>query len=110
MRFQHFLSAAKSVFICPEEPLEEEDLQISTHDDDKALEDRPGVHIVGLGLKQEVISPSAHPCYIIEAPHMLDSKLYLICHILGKESQSKSIYIGDMYKIGVKCLILSVRS
>lgn len=86
------LSAVTLVFICPEKPLEEEDLQISSHDDDKALKDRPGVHIVGLGLKQEVISPSAHACYIIEAPHMLDSKSYLICDILGKERQSKILY------------------
>lgn len=73
-----YLSAAMSGFVCPEEPLEEEELQISSHDYDKALEDRPGVHIVGLGLKQEVISTSAHPCNVIKAPHVLDSKVYLI--------------------------------
>lgn len=72
------LSAATLVFVCPEEPLEDKELQISSHDYDNALEDRPSVHIVGLGLKQEVISPSAHTCYIIEAPHVLDSKAHLI--------------------------------
>lgn len=72
--FSRYLSATTSVFIRLEELLEEEELQISSHDDDEALEDRPGIHVVGLGLKQEVISPSAHPCYVIEAPHVLGSK------------------------------------
>lgn len=86
-----YLSAATPVFFCPEEPLEKEELQISSHDDDRALEDRPGIHIIGLGLKQEVISPSAHSCYVIEAPHVLDSKLYLIWNILGKEREQNTI-------------------
>lgn len=86
------LSATTLVFICPEEPLEKKELQISCHDYNKALKDGPSVHIVGLGLKQEVISSSAHPCHIIEAPHVLDSKAYLIRKILGKEKQNKILY------------------
>uniref|UniRef100_A0A3B1K925 Si:dkey-234i14.6 n=1 Tax=Astyanax mexicanus TaxID=7994 RepID=A0A3B1K925_ASTMX len=46
------VSAARPVTVCPKQPLEDEELEVSGHDDHYALKNGPGVDVVGLGLKQ----------------------------------------------------------